>query len=327
MEQELVRVPELCDPDKCSATSPRTAPGALAQWERWAQVRSLAEITSTLDEHDALDGLPFMPEMAAHCGGTFRVIRRIVKTCVEGTGMRALRNQDVVLLEGLRCSGAAHGGCDKGCTLFWKEAWLRSVPSRLGGESALSKPSGGRILRTTTEPRKWYCQSTELRGATVALSFVAKFLMCLRDLRQSSYTAGEFLVTGMKWARLRATGFAARRHVLRGIQVRTPKASLGLQEGEEVVVRSRAEISATLDKQGRNRGLEFSSEMIAFCDRRYRVIKRVKRIIVESTGEMRDLEDTVVLEHVVCNMQVLGGCPRNQYYLWREIWLKRARPG
>ena len=40
-----------------------------------------------------------------------------------------LRMRNAVHLEGLRCDGQAHGGCQAGCLLYWKEAWLRRVPS------------------------------------------------------------------------------------------------------------------------------------------------------------------------------------------------------
>lgn len=42
----------------------------------WVEVKSPAAITQTLDEDGSLDGLPFMPEMAAMCGQRFRVMRR-----------------------------------------------------------------------------------------------------------------------------------------------------------------------------------------------------------------------------------------------------------
>ena len=35
--------------------------------------------------------------------------------------------QDTVLLDNLRCDGSAHDGCQAGCRLYWKEAWLRRV--------------------------------------------------------------------------------------------------------------------------------------------------------------------------------------------------------
>jgi len=83
------------------------------------EVRSLPEILATLDEAGTLDALPFMPEMTAHCGRQFRVRRRADKIYdwIQHTGLRRLR--DTVLLEGLRCDGSAHGGCQAGCALLW----------------------------------------------------------------------------------------------------------------------------------------------------------------------------------------------------------------
>src|SRR6516165_9997873 len=37
------------------------------------RIRSAGEIAATLDAEGRLDGLPFMPEMAAHCGQSFVV--------------------------------------------------------------------------------------------------------------------------------------------------------------------------------------------------------------------------------------------------------------
>ena len=28
-----------------------------------------------------------------------------------------------------RCDGQAHGGCQAGCLVYWKEAWLKRVPA------------------------------------------------------------------------------------------------------------------------------------------------------------------------------------------------------
>jgi hypothetical protein len=91
------------------------------------EVRTPAEILATLDDHGALDRLPFMPEMAAFCGQRFVVDRRTEKICdtIQYTGSR--RIHDAVLLGDLRCSGASHEGCQAECRLFWKEAWLRKV--------------------------------------------------------------------------------------------------------------------------------------------------------------------------------------------------------
>ena len=89
------------------------------------EVRSREEILGTLDADGRLENLPFMPEMLPYCGRQFRVFKRAHKTCdfVNKTGVRALPG--AVHLEGLRCDGAAHGGCQAQCLYFWKDAWLK----------------------------------------------------------------------------------------------------------------------------------------------------------------------------------------------------------
>src|SRR5689334_10684747 len=83
------------------------------------EVRTPEEIVSTLDECARLDGLPFMPEMLQYCGGRFRVFRRSDKTC-DNIGEWSIRGMtDTVHLEGLRCDGAGHGGCQAGCLIYW----------------------------------------------------------------------------------------------------------------------------------------------------------------------------------------------------------------
>src|SRR3954447_11362648 len=93
------------------------------------EVRSREEILRTLDEKGQLEGLPFMPEMAEFCGRQFRVFKRAHKTCDPPNGIAGRRMYRAVHLEGLRCDGAAHGGCQAQCLIFWKEAWLKRVES------------------------------------------------------------------------------------------------------------------------------------------------------------------------------------------------------
>ena len=94
-----------------------------------AEVRSREDILATLNREARLDALPFMPEMFQYCGKRYRVFKRADKTCdtISTTGTRRLFH--TVHLEGLRCDGQAHGGCQALCLLFWKEAWLRRAPS------------------------------------------------------------------------------------------------------------------------------------------------------------------------------------------------------
>ena len=112
------------------------------------EVRSPGEILQTLDGDGALTRLPFMPEMVDFCGKRFRVSKRVVKTCFYGTrsGMRKFPSEDVVLLEGLRCSGEAHDGCQKACSIFWREAWLRKVDELATGPSSLDVESSKWLL-------------------------------------------------------------------------------------------------------------------------------------------------------------------------------------
>ncbi|MBV9816746.1 MAG: hypothetical protein JOZ07_00185, partial [Solirubrobacterales bacterium] len=89
------------------------------------RIRSLDEIVETLDERGCLDGLPFMPEMARHCGRVMIVDKRADKTC--DSSYEARRLEQTVQLTAARCSGAAHGGCQAACLLYFKEAWLARV--------------------------------------------------------------------------------------------------------------------------------------------------------------------------------------------------------
>jgi hypothetical protein len=93
----------------------------------WVQVRSKEEILGTLDDNGQLEGLPFMPEMFEFCGKQFRVFKRAHKTCDPPNGLKGRRMLGAVHLEGLRCSGSAHGGCQARCLVFWKEAWLKAI--------------------------------------------------------------------------------------------------------------------------------------------------------------------------------------------------------
>jgi hypothetical protein len=94
----------------------------------WVEVRTKEEILKTLDAKGQLDSLPFMPEMFNHCGRRLQIFKRAHKTCdtVNKTGGRRMLN--TVHLDGVRCDGQAHGGCQAGCLIFWKDAWLKSVP-------------------------------------------------------------------------------------------------------------------------------------------------------------------------------------------------------
>jgi hypothetical protein len=90
-----------------------------------------------------------------------------------------------------------------------------------------------------------------------------------------------------------------------------------------VEVKSEQEIRQTLDEYGRHRGLLWMPGMARFCGKQYRVRKRVERIMLESTGQLRKIRNTVLLDGVMC--EDLYGCDRSCFHYWREAWLRRAQ--
>jgi hypothetical protein len=98
--------------------------------------------------------------------------------------------------------------------------------------------------------------------------------------------------------------------------------ALHLQPGERVQVKPEPEIRRTLDEDGRHRGLLWMPDMARFCGGQYRVYKRVERIMLESSGEIRKVSDTVLLEGVMC--ENLYDCDRSCFHFWREAWLRRV---
>jgi hypothetical protein len=99
---------------------------------------------------------------------------------------------------------------------------------------------------------------------------------------------------------------------------------LDLKAGDWVEVRSAKEISATLNREYALRGLVFTPEMAKFCGKKFRVYKKLDKIILD-TGEPRKIKSpTVILEGVFCDGRFHGGCDKSCFCFWREEWLKRA---
>jgi hypothetical protein len=291
-------------------------------------VRSLRDILRTLDADGKLDGLPFMPEMIRYCGRSFRVSCLPTKTCVEGVGFRGLTG--IVFLDDIRCDGDSHDGCQRGCLLFWKEAWLSDQPPT---QSSVHQDESAEQLGAnlkTMQGERYFCQSTELAGATSEYqedeAFQrGKLRQYLGDVWLGEISASEFIQRAAKavlnrFKRLVGMDTSGK---VRGHRLKTDTVSLDLQPGEWVEVKNRKEIEQTLDIDGKNRGLLFDPPMLAYCGHRYRVAGRLQKIILEETGRMIPLQNTVVLDGVTCQA---WNCPRANLHFWREIWLKRVVP-
>jgi hypothetical protein len=327
----------------------------------WVEVRSREEILATLDADGRLENLPFMPEMLQYSGQRLRVFKRADKTCEYTQAWSIRRMKDSVHLEGVRCDGAEHDGCQAGCLIFWKEAWLKravdsddfvAAASLRGGTTA---PAIGGLctlesLRASTRAQNpegrivYTCQATDVPKFTSYMSFWDP-RQYIRDLRSGNLDSGlggslkahralELILAVTRMLQASIIGFfnqvqdrrgGTRYPFIEGSADKTPAERLDLQPGELVEVRSKEEIMATLDKSQKNRGLWFDSEMLPYCGGIYRVLRRVHRIVDEKTGEMVNMKNScIVLEGVVCKSDFHRLCPRAIYPYWRESWLKRA---
>jgi hypothetical protein len=308
------------------------------------EVRRLDEIMATLDRNGELDGLPFMPEMVPYCGGRLTVGKVAHKVCdtVSKSGMR--RMTGAVHLAETRCDGAAHGGCQAACLMYWKTAWLKKVdpsspPSAPGGP-----PTAPAVLveASRREPvdggERYRCQATELARA-------APQRLRLRDLRQyvQDVRSGNASVLWVLRAFLvgvynQLEGRIRRRlpdslkdlgprqwGAIQGRPGPTPTGRIDLRPGELVRIRSRQQVAETLDERHLNRGMGFDAEMARFCGQTGRVARRVDHIIDEGSGRMLTMkEPCVVLEGLVCEGAYNASCPRSITPYWREIWLERT---
>ena len=325
------------------------------------EVRSEQEILATLDAHGAVDGMPFMPEMLEYCGKRFRVEKRADKTCNTITATETRRLYDAVHLEGLRCNGDAHGGCQAQCFLFWKEAWLKRVGSReaaserssTASESATSSILCDRArLNELTQTHDasnqseihYRCQATDLLKASAPLLWW-DIRQYVRDVRSGNVgvldviRAALFRIFQMT---LRITAYNAQIRMYNRFQSwrggapypydhgkldKTPRQRLNIQPGEMVQIKSYEEILETLNKKNKNQGLSFDAEMVPYCGTVRRVVARVERTIDDRTGKMLLISsDCLMLEGTVCRSKYGAKrlfCPRTACAYWREIWVKR----
>jgi len=327
----------------------------------WVEVRSQEEIFSTLDKNGRLENLPFMPEMLQYCGRRFRIFKRADKTCDYIQGWSIRRMKSAVHLEGVRCDGSGHNGCQATCLIFWKEAWLKPasgnatiVPvdqvlrpndgSKSGEKCTVDCICAATRTADTEGITVYSCQATDVPRFTSHMSFWDP-RQYIRDLRSGNLNSGlegdtkghrslELILAILRVVQAWIIGFfnvvqerrgGSRYPFIEGRAENAASERLNLQPGELVEVRSKEEIMATLGSDQKNRGLWFDSEMLPYCGGIYRVLRRVNRIVDERTGKMIEMKNPcIMLEGVVCKSDYHRLCPRAIYPYWRESWLKRA---
>jgi hypothetical protein len=301
-----------------------------------------------------------MPEMFQYCGKRFRVFKRAHKTCDTVFPIRGRRMAHAVHLE-TRCTGDAHGGCQAGCLIFWKEAWLKRVdaPATLEDPIARRECTEEDVRAGTFAPDSkadsapvYACQATQLPYATTSLAWwdyrqyvedwVSGNVSAWQLLKGAVYSvysgianAGIGLSGVMRWLYdtfrplWRGTRFPRTAGLIPlGEPTPTLSAPLDLRPGEWVRVRSHEEILHTVNTANKNRGLYFDAEMVPFCGGTYRVLQRVNQIVDEKTGKLIRLKNApIILEGAYCQSRYSGCrmfCPRAIYPYWQEIWLERV---
>jgi hypothetical protein len=316
----------------------------------WVEVRTKEEILSTLDCDGRLEGLPFMPEMLRFCGQRFQVFKRADKTCSETLGPGGLvyvsrRLRDTVHLEH-RCDGSAHGGCQAGCLMFWKEAWLRPIGSQNADNRSAASPTGEALQHPTqcTEDHLYaaassrgrdheacyHCQATQLLEATTPLKLwePRQYLDAVRSgnnsiaavLKAIAYVVYYYgtlarsprLGAPSRWLYDRfqvlwgGLPFPRKAGTIAGGQPH-PRIDLGLQPGDLVRVKSYEEILGTINAAATNRGLSFDAELVPYCGKVFRVRTRIERFVDERTGQMRKMKTpAVILDGVYCQSLYSG---------------------
>jgi hypothetical protein len=325
----------------------------------WVEVRSEREILATLDSKGEIDGMPFMPEMLQFCGRRLRVGAVAHKTCDTANKTGGRRVPNTLHLEGVRCDGTAHGGCQAGCLLFWKTDWV--VPARSGTSAAPTVASGAadevatstlhsHVARLEGGETIYRCQATQLYSASQPLPWwdVRQYVLDLwyRNVSLARLTRVLLLRTLYHLRRI-GLGYRATiaihdftHRLLTGrptpypeglipVGQPTPVESLGLVAGEWVKVKSLDEIRGTITEHNLNRGMRFDPEMAQYCERQFKVERRVERLIDERTGKMLVMKSPcIVLDGVVCAADYTAKrlfCPRQIHAYYREIWLRRQQ--
>lgn len=300
----------------------------------WVEVKRKEEILATLDKNGRLEEMPFMPQMFQYCGQKFKVYKRAHKTCDTVHPIRGRRLADAVHLD-LRCDGAAYGGCQAACLIFWKTTWLKPVhvretttrPSTEDERSvAVSRADTTKadvIAGTYAEDggapdgKRYICQATQLPGFTTDL-YWWDIRQYVEDLTSRNVTIGRFFkgVTYVAYNNLINAGIGLGR-ALRWLYDRaqslwggvpyprksgsipldqpTPTCTLDLRPGELVRVKPFREILATLNTDNKNRGLSFDAEAVPYCESEYRVRSRLNKFIEEKTGKLVTLKNSSIL--------------------------------
>jgi hypothetical protein len=310
-----------------------------------------------------------MPEMLRYCGERHRVAKTAHKACDTIAKACSRKYPDMVFLEGLRCSGTEHGGCQALCFIFWKEAWLerdqsksvRGFKATIYGwlnrpryaeytnvctRDALAKAVYKDGLRPESDDVRYTCQATNVvnAGEPITGPYIGQYFKDVLGGNERVTEVGKVFFLWLFRKSLRLPGYTAKIRFynkvqkLRGstpypyaqgrVDGTTPTTETNLEPGDWVRIKPHNEILNTLNKRSRNRGLWFDAEQVPYCEKNFKVLRRVTRIINEETGKMMDMQNPcIILDNVYCKSRYSDRrylCPRAIYSYWREIWLEKV---
>jgi hypothetical protein len=304
------------------------------------ELRSPADVLGTLDSEGRTDGLPFMPEMLAYYGRRYRVRARVERACDTITDSSVRQIPDTVVLEDARCDGSFHGGCQAGCLIYWKEAWLQQATEGTpAADRAWSTDHDalaarvGRVVQSSDSGEPVYrCQATALLDASrhvrrreAPRSYAAEVIS--GNVRPGKFVRVTSRAVGEEVAiRLRLMSRSLFMPYVEPSRRRSLPESPAFKPGDLVRIRSKDDIAQTLGRNGKNKGLWFDREMARYCGRTARVLRKVDRIIDERNGRMLEMKhDCYILDGIVCMADRSRGrrfCPRGIYPYWRAAWLE-----
>jgi len=183
------------------------------------------------------------------------------------------------------------------------------------------------VLQFGVQAPRYACQLTQLNAASRPIGpwQVTDFL---RPLIAGNVTPAAFVVGWLTHL------FNELQHLRQGVSF--PAFEVPVREGgsdaqprfeagDQAVVRSSAEIRATLNEQSLHRGLYFEPDMLKHCGRRYCVQAEVTKLIDIVTGEMRTMKTAAyILRDVRFSGERQLFNAQHEPLFWRGIWLQRA---
>jgi hypothetical protein len=97
---------------------------------------------------------------------------------------------------------------------------------------------------------------------------------------------------------------------------------MSMRVGDWVEVRSKEEILATLDSNGRVEGLPFMPQMFEYCGQRFQIFKSAHKTCDTVNGPSGSWFPHGIHLDLRCDGKAYGGCDAACLIFWKEMWLR-----